>query len=192
MSGFDWIIAVIFLFSVIIGVMRGFIKEALSIASWILAFWLANTFCTQVGEYIGQFVDIPAAAFRVSVGFAVIFIGTLFLFSIISYIVSKVLVKGAIKGTDRVLGIFFGVIRAGAIVVVILLVARGLGMDNNDWWQNSNFLSYFEPTANYVEQLLPEQLQSTVDDAAELLDSEKVDAIGTLIESLPESSSSEE
>jgi membrane protein required for colicin V production len=191
MSGFDWVIAVIFLLSIIIGVMRGFIREALSIASWILAFWLANTFCTQVGDYIGQYIDIPAPAFRVSIGFALIFIGTLFLFSIVSYIISKLMVKGAIKGTDRVLGIFFGVVRAVAIVVVILLVARGMGMDSSEWWQNSNYLSYFEPTTDYVEQLLPEQLQSTVDEAAQVLDSDTIDAVGTLIESLPESSSSE-
>ena len=192
MSGFDWLIAVIFLLSIIVGVMRGFIREALSIASWILAFWLANTFCTQVGDYIGQnLVDIPTPAFRVSIGFAVIFIGTLFLFSIISYVVSKLMVKGAIKGTDRILGIFFGVIRAVAIVVVVLLIARGMGMESNEWWKNSNYLSYFEPIANYVEQLLPDQLQSKVDAATELLDSDKIDAVGTLIESLPESSSDE-
>ncbi|MBX2848489.1 MAG: CvpA family protein [Acidiferrobacterales bacterium] len=192
MSGFDWIIAVIFLLSVLIGVMRGFIKEALSIASWILAFWLANTFCTQMGEYVGQFIEIPAAAFRTAVGFAVIFVGTLFIFAIIRYVLTKLLVKDAVKGTDRVLGIFFGVIRAVAIVVTIVLIARGFGMDSNDWWQNSNYLEYFLPTADYIEQLLPEQLQSTVDDAAEILDSDKVDAIGTLIESLPDSSSAEE
>ncbi len=191
MSGFDWIIAIIFLLSVIVGVMRGFIREALSIASWILAFWLANTFCAQAGDYIAQYIDIPAQAFRVSVGFTVIFVGTLFLFSIVSYIISKLVVKGAIKGTDRVLGIFFGLIRGVAIVVIVLLVARGMGMDNSDWWENSSYLSYFESTANYIEQLLPEQLQSTVDEATQVLNSDTVDAVGTLIESLPESSSSE-
>lgn len=191
MSGFDWIIAVIFLLSIIVGIMRGFIREALSIASWILAFWLANTFCVQAGDTIGQYIDIPAQAFRTSVGFASIFIGTLLLFSIISFVISKLIVRGAVKGTDRVLGILFGVARAIAIVVVIMLVARGMGMENNDWWQKSNYLGYFESTADYVEQLLPEQLQSKVDEAAEILDADKIDAIGTLIDSLPESSSAE-
>lgn len=160
MSGFDWIIAVIFLLSILVGILRGFIREALSIASWVMAIWLSVTFCAQAGDFIGQYISIPMAAFRVSVGFAVVFIGTLFLFSIISYIVSKLLVKKAVKGTDRVLGVLFGAMRAAAIVVLLVLGARGLDMDNSDWWNKSNYLGYFVPIANYVEQYLPKSFQS--------------------------------
>lgn len=161
MSGFDWVIAVVFLLSIVIGILRGFIREALSVTSWILAIWLALTFSTTVGDYIGQYINIPAQAFRTSVGFGAVFVGTLFFFSIVSYIVSKLLVKGPIKGTDRILGIFFGAARAAGIIVVIILLARGLGMNDSDWWKNSKYLSVFEPAANYFEQLLPAQLQST-------------------------------
>jgi membrane protein required for colicin V production len=161
MSGFDWVIGAIFLVSILIGLLRGFIREALSIVSWIMAIWLGITFCEPAGDFIAQFIDIPAAAFRTSAGFALVFIGTLFLFSILSYIISKLVVKGAIKGTDRVLGVGFGALRAIAVVVAVILVARGFGMQSNDWWQNSNYLKYFETTANYVETLLPNNLQST-------------------------------
>ncbi|NNC99212.1 MAG: CvpA family protein [Gammaproteobacteria bacterium] len=165
MSGFDLIIAAIFLVSMLVGVMRGFIREALSITSWILAIWLGITFCDPAGDFIARYISIPADAFRISAGFALIFIGTLFVFSIISYGITKMLVKGAIKGTDRVLGIGFGALRAAAVVVVVMLVARGIGMQGNDWWQNSKYLGYFEPAADYVETLLPQQLQSSAEEA---------------------------
>lgn len=161
MTGIDLVIVIVFVVSVLIGVMRGFIREALSIVSWILAIWLALTFCTQAGDFIGQYFSIPAEGFRTGAGFAVVFISTLFLFSIVSFLITKLLVKGAIKGTDRILGIGFGVLRAGAIVVAVILVLRGMGMENNEWWQNSKSIAYLEPAANYVEQLLPEQLQSS-------------------------------
>jgi len=172
MSGFDWIIAVIFLLSIVVGVLRGFIREALSIISWIMAIWLAITFCEPAGDFIAQYISIPANAFRVSAGFALVFIGTLFLFSIISFIISKLVVKGAIKGTDRVLGIGFGALRAAAIVIAVLLVARGMGMESSGWWQNSNYLKQFIPAADYVEKLLPSQLHSkqeviSTDDASD-------------------------
>ncbi|MEM7358677.1 MAG: CvpA family protein [Pseudomonadota bacterium] len=163
MSGFDFIIAGIFVISVVVGLMRGFIREALSITSWIMAIWLGITFCEPAGDFIAQYVAIPADGFRVSAGFALVFILTLFAFSILSYIITKLLVKGAIKGTDRVLGIGFGVLRAGAIVIAIFLVARGMGMENSDWWKNSKYLPYFESAANYTETLLPSQLQSSPD-----------------------------
>jgi len=165
MGGFDLIIAAIFLISIIVGVMRGFIREALSIVSWIMAIWLGITFCDPAGDFIAQYFSIPADQFRTAAGFALVFISTLFAFSLLSYLISKLLVKGAVKGTDRVLGIGFGLARGGAIVVALFLVARGMGMENSDWWQNSKYLGYFEPAANYVETMLPDGLQSA--DSAE-------------------------
>ena len=160
MTGIDLVIIIIFVVSILVGVMRGFIRESLSIASWILAIWLALTFSTQAGDFIGSYFTIPAAGFRAGAGFAVVFIGTLFVFSVISWVITKILVKGPIKGTDRVLGIGFGAVRAAAIVVAIMLVLRGLGMANSEWWQQSSGIAYLEPLANHVEKMLPEQLQS--------------------------------
>jgi membrane protein required for colicin V production len=161
MGVFDLILAGIFVVSILVGVMRGFIREALSIASWILAIWLGITFCQPAGEFIAGYFSIPADGFRSAAGFALVFIGTLFGFSIISFGISKLIVKGVIKGTDRILGIGFGVVRAAAIVVAVLLVGRGMGMENSGWWQNSKYLGYFEPMANYVEIMLPSNLQSS-------------------------------
>ena len=161
MSGFDWVIAGIFLISTLIGLMRGFIREALSIVSWIMAIWLGITFCQPAGDFIAQYVSIPAPAFRTSAGFGLVFIGTLFLFSVLSFLLTKLLVRGAIKGTDRVLGVGFGLLRGVAVVIAVILVARGFGMQSNDWWQNSGSLKYFESTADYVETLLPDNLQSS-------------------------------
>jgi len=160
MGGFDWVIAAILLVSVVVGVMRGFIKEALSLASWVVALWLGITFCHEAGDFIASYINIPADVFRVSAGFALIFIVTLFVFAIITFVITKLFVHGPIKGTDRVLGIAFGAVRAGAIVVAIILVTRGMGLDNSGWWQNSQYLPRFIPVADYIEPLLPKQLQS--------------------------------
>ena len=70
MSGFDWIIAAIFLISILVGILRGFVKEILSLTSWILAFWLGNRFCHEAGEFLSGFINIPAEAFRIGAGFA--------------------------------------------------------------------------------------------------------------------------
>lgn len=174
MSGFDWIIAAIFLISILVGIMRGFIKEVLSLTSWVLAFWLGNRYCHEAGEFLSGFIDIPADAFRVAAGFGVVFVSTLFLFAIISYIITKIFVRGAIKGTDRVLGIASGAVRAGAIVVAVLLVTRGLGMDNSQWWGQSQLLPHFLPAANYVEPLLPKKLQANNDNEEESLETKVI------------------
>ena len=161
MSGFDFIIGAIFLVSILIGVLRGFIREALSIISWVVSLWLAVTYCQPAGEFISQYINIPADAFRTAAGFAFLFVSSLFVFSIISFVIKKLTSNNAIKGTDRALGLIFGALRAIAIVIAVMLVTRGMGMGQSDWWKNSALIGYFEPLANYVEEILPEQLRSS-------------------------------
>jgi len=155
MGGFDWIIAAILLVSILVGVLRGFIKESLSLISWILAIWLAFHFCVEVGEFIHQTISIPSPKFREWVGFGAVFISTLFIFAIISYVITKVFVRGPIKGVDRILGIGFGGLRGVAIVVALLVVGRGFGMENTDWWRNSQHIPKFEPFVGAVDELFP-------------------------------------
>jgi membrane protein required for colicin V production len=164
MGGIDWLIAAVLLVSIIVGLFRGFIKESLSLISWILAIWLAFNFCTQIGEFIHQYINIPAPKFREWAGFALVFVLTLFVFSVITYIVTKIFVRGPIKGVDRVLGLGFGALRGAAIVVAILVVARGFGMDSSDWWQDSNHIDKFEPFMQIVEDLFPDAGLSPDDD----------------------------
>ncbi len=182
MGGFDWIIAAILLVSILVGIFRGFIKESLSLISWILAIWLAFSFCVPAGEFIHQYISIPAPKFREWAGFALVFISTLFAFSVITYVVTKVFVRGPIKGIDRVLGLAFGAVRGAAIVVAILVVARGFGMESSDWWQNSQHISKFEPFTKLVEELFPDSGLTPGDDGEGLQQKATEQALKALTE----------
>ncbi len=183
MGGFDWIIAAIFLVSILVGIFRGFIKESLSLVSWILAIWLAFNFCNQAGEFIHQYIEIPAPKFREWAGFALVFISTLFVFSVITYIVTKVFVRGPIKGIDRVLGLGFGGVRGAAIVVALLVVAKGFGMESSDWWQNSQHIGKFEPFIETVEELFPNSGLTPSEEGGDLTQKATEQAIKVLTES---------
>lgn len=187
MAGFDWVIAAVILVSIIISVFRGFIKEALSLISWLLAIWLGITFCVDVGDLIHQYIEIPTPKFREWAGFAAIFIGTLFLFSLLSYLVSKFLVKGPVKGVDRALGVGFGFLRGVAVVVALLMVVRALGMENSQWWQNSKHITHFEPIMNVVEKMLPNSLQRDSEQADGLEKKVQQKIIENIIDSVPTS-----
>ncbi len=159
MSGFDWIIGLVFVISIVVGMWRGFVKEALSLASWIMAFWLAIVFCREAGEFIAQYINIPTETFRVWAGFSLVFICTLFAFAMLSLFVTKVFLHGPVKSLDRILGVGFGGLRAVAIIVLFMWVVRAMGMDEGAWWNNSRFLPNFLPGLDAFEQLLPESLQ---------------------------------
>lgn len=161
MSILDLIIAGIFLISIVIGLMRGFMKEVLSLVYWIAAFFLAITFGADAGQYLSQFVGITTPMFIEWGGRVVVFIGTLFLGAIITYLIVKTLKHKAVKGIDRVLGIFTGTIRAVAVVVAIIIFAgRGFSLEEADWWKESKLVNAFYPISLHVEKLLPEDWQS--------------------------------
>lgn len=185
MAGFDWIIAAIILISIIISIFRGFIKEAFSLVSWILAIWLGITFCVHAGEFIHQYIEIPTPKFREWAGFAAIFICTLFVFSLLSYVISRLLIRGPIKGVDRVLGIGFGFLRGCAIVVALLMVVRALGMEDSQWWADSKHISHFEPIMDVVEGMLPTSLQREASQASDLEQDVQRQIIENIIESVP-------
>ena len=192
MAGFDWIIAAVILLSIIISIFRGFIKEALSLASWILAIWLGITFCVNAGEFIHQYIQIPTPKFREWAGFAAIFIGTLLLFSLLSYLISKLLIRGPIKGVDRVLGIGFGFLRGIAIVVALLMVVRALGMEDSQWWSNSKHIPRFEPLMDVVEDMLPKSLQREESQVNSIEQGVQQKIIENIIDSVPSPTGAEQ
>lgn len=155
MGGFDWIIATILIVSMLVGFIRGFIEEALSLIAWIVAIWLALTYYVEAGEMIHQYVNIPAPLFRGWAGFAMIFISSLIVFGLLTWLIMKIFVPGRANIGDRILGIGFGAVRGTAIVVALLVVAKGFGMESSDWWQNSKHLAKFEPLTKVVEQIFP-------------------------------------
>ncbi len=160
MTAFDLVLLAIFVISTVVGVMRGFIKEALSIISWILAFWLGYTFCVEAGEWLAQFVSLGEGHLRTSAGFGLIFVGTLFAFAIISYAITKLIVRGPIKGVDRVLGIATGFVRAVAISAVLLLLMQALEMNSATFWKESKFVPHLMPAVEFAQKVLPKLWQS--------------------------------
>jgi membrane protein required for colicin V production len=179
MGGFDWIIALVFLISILIGALRGFAKEALSLGAWIVSIWLAFTFCTEAGEFVHQQFRIPNPTFRDWAGFALVFLGCLIAFELISYLVIKLLIRGPIRGVDHILGIGFGAIRAAAIIVAVVIVGRGFAMEGSSWWQNSRHITHFEVMADSIEPLFPESWRTQSEDAVEQSKS-VIDAAGKL------------
>lgn len=154
MAGFDIIVIGVFIISIFIGIMRGLIKESLSITGWVVSSWLARNYATEAGQFFSQFMNIPNPTFRIWVGFALVFVISLFVFALINFIITKLLVRGPIKGTDRFLGIFFGALRAWLIILAILVLVKGLGFSDTEWWSKSKFVPFFEPSVIFVESTL--------------------------------------
>lgn len=152
----DLVIFAIIALSVAIGVMRGFVVEVLSLAVWIVAVVLAMSFGAQVAGFFEGSIALPSL--RIALGYALVFIATLVAGGIVVYLVGRMVKGTGLSGTDRMLGVVFGLAR-GALIVVVLVVLMGLTPFPRDaWWQESRALPSFQRLAQQLVVLLPESV----------------------------------
>lgn len=113
----DYIIIGIIAFSILVSLLRGFVREVLSLGSWIVAFIVASQFYPYLAAYLTQ---IESMYIRNGTAIAILFVLTLIVGAIVNYVISQLVDKTGLSGTDRVLGAAFGLVR-GALIVAALL-----------------------------------------------------------------------
>lgn len=156
MSVVDIAIIAIILVSLAVGLFRGFIREVLSLAAWIVALWAAYGYARAGGVYLEPYITQPPL--RVVAAFTVIFVVVLIAASILGYLLSRLLPLIAISGVDRTLGMLFGAGRGVIVVALLLLAAIFMDMTAQPWWQKSLLVNYFAPVADGLRALMPEDL----------------------------------
>lgn len=149
----DYLIIGIIILSSGISIVRGFIKEVLSLASWVLSFWVAMMFYPHVATLLTDYILTPSI--RLFTAFTSLFIVTLILGALVNHLISQIVEKTGLTGTDRALGILFGLVRGVAIVTLLVLLAGATPMPEDSWWKTSILLEHFENLAIWVRSFLP-------------------------------------
>jgi membrane protein required for colicin V production len=154
----DYAIIAILVVSAGISVLRGFLREAISLLGWVLAFWLALTFADDVSGLFARYVVQPSI--RHALAFFTIVVATLVITAIVMYFVRLIVDKTEITGTDRALGIVFGIARGIVIVAILVLFAGLTALPKDPWWRESTFLPHFQVLAVELQSLLPPEVAS--------------------------------
>ena len=149
----DYLIIGIILLSSGISIVRGFIKEVLSLASWALSFWVALMFYPHVATLLADYIATPSI--RLFTAFSSLFLVTLILGALVNHLISEIVEKTGLTGTDRALGVIFGLVRGVAIVSLLVMLAGATPMPTDSWWQNSLLLEHFEKLAVWLRNFLP-------------------------------------
>lgn len=149
----DIVILVIIGLSALISLWRGFLREVLSLLAWILAFWVAYRFTPLAALWLTDFVDVPSVRFIL--GFVALFVLTLIAMSLIGHIIVKIVGGTGLTGTDRMLGLLFGMARGGVIVLLLVLLAGLTQIPQDPWWRQSWLLVHFQQAALWVTERLP-------------------------------------
>ncbi|MCW9031198.1 MAG: CvpA family protein, partial [Gammaproteobacteria bacterium] len=119
----DLIVLSIIVLSIIVSLMRGFVKEALSLAGWLVALWVAMTFSSGMAELIGSSIKDPTL--RLLTAFVSLFILSLIVGSIVNFFATQFVQRAGLTGVDRTIGVVFGLLR-GVLLVTIIVMLLGL------------------------------------------------------------------
>jgi membrane protein required for colicin V production len=138
---FDWILVAIIATSSVFGLLRGFVKELLSLASWVAAFFVARLFSFKLSNFMVDWIDQPQ--FRVIAAFVILFAATLVVGALINNVFSRLVSATGLTGTDRLFGMVFGVVRGGLLVIVMVSLLSLTPVSNDEWWQSSLIIPHF-------------------------------------------------
>ncbi|MHA6193801.1 CvpA family protein [Pseudomonas wadenswilerensis] len=148
----DWAILAIIAISTLISLKRGFVKEALSLLTWIVAGAVAWMFGGSAAQYLDSYIQTPSA--RVIGGCAIVFVATLLVGAMVNFLLGELIRVTGLSGTDRFLGMAFGAAR-GALLVVVAVGLLSLGPVQQDpWWQESRLLPQFLLVADWSKNLI--------------------------------------
>lgn len=153
------IVAIIAL-SAIVGFLRGFLKEAVGLATWILAFYLAFIAAVPVSDRLAQWIQVESA--RLAAGFVIVFLLVLIAGAIVNYLLSQLVSSTGLAGTDRIIGIAFGAIRGIAVLVVLVLLGGLTPLPQESWWQDSTLMGPLESGALSVRGYLPTDMAEAI------------------------------
>ncbi|MHB8346543.1 MAG: CvpA family protein [Acidiferrobacterales bacterium] len=155
MSRLDLIIAIVILLFAGIGVLRGALRELISLFTWIIAISVAWLFSADITGWITW---IGGAMFRQVVAFALLF-GVVFIAVTLAALVLRLLFFASVPGVaGRLSGGMLGAFRGAVVVVVVVLLAGLTAFPQSLWWRDSALVPYFQSAALAVRGILPEKV----------------------------------
>ena len=137
-------------FSVLIGAMRGFVREVLSSFSWVCAIGVCWLYTEQLSQSLEQYIESPPL--RIVVTAIPLFVVTLLATGALVTVISKWVKSSILSGTDRLFGTLFGLLRGVAVVAILLGLARHFPVEKSQWWLDSIIVPYVEEAGRWIRQ----------------------------------------
>jgi membrane protein required for colicin V production len=149
--------------SILFGLLRGFVREAMSLMTWILAGILGSLYCEEVGAL---FTSISMVGVRLLLAFILIVLTTLIVGGIVSHLISQLIKSTKFSITDRIIGTLFGLARGVVIIAVVILILKPFVISKKEIWKSSVLVPQFAPASLWIKAQLPEDIVKFFEDPA--------------------------
>lgn len=157
---FDYVVLFVLGCSVLVGTLRGLVREILSLVGWIAAFLLASAWCDQLALLLPEV--IPGTTVRLIVAFVALFFGVKLLAMLLTMTFDALLKASGLVVVDRGLGSLFGLARGAVIVLAGVLVCGTTALPRQAFWKEAMLSPLAESAARLTLPLLPGELEQHV------------------------------
>lgn len=150
MNGADYLILGVLFLSMLLGFIRGFVREAIGVISWLGGLWLAWRYAHVVEPLLaGRVGDPPVStwAARTLIVLAVLIIGWI-VAGLLGYMLRH---SGLSIMVDRLLGLVTGFVRGAVVVAVFVLLGQFVQLTQTRWWKGSQLIPYASEGAGWLQ-----------------------------------------
>lgn len=158
---YDIAIIVILLITALIGFMRGIVWMGIFLATWTAAILLAIKYKDQLAAVLP--IKLSSDVAQMGLAALLIFLGVLVLGAILNYTFGKIIAAVGLGAFDRILGTGLGIVLGALAISLLTILLKNTELPDSDIWQKSQFIPKFEEIADWLQTLIPEDLNQYID-----------------------------
>lgn len=158
MTGFDYIVLTILGVSALLGMIRGLIKEVLSLLAFVLAVgaavWWGGAIASALADHIANDFLRAAAAY------GGVFVVVLLLVGLLNLTLTGLISRTGLTPADHGLGAVFGLLRGALIIFVIVGLAGYTELPEETWWREAKLSGAVVQAMQQSKTILPPAISS--------------------------------
>jgi membrane protein required for colicin V production len=154
MNATDYLVIAAISISALVGVMRGFLREAVALGAWVIALFLAWHFSDLIEPHLGGLIgtsNVKPWAARIIIVVLILLLG-----AAVGAVLGHFVRLSIFSGMDRLLGLLFGLLRGFVLLGVFVILGQLLRLQDEHWWRSSLLIPYGESIANGLRTLVGE------------------------------------
>ena len=150
----DWTLLGVLCVSVLVGVVRGFVFECLSLTGWLVAWFGAQWAAPQAAPHLP--VGLPGSMLNLAATFALCFLAALIVWGLLAGLIRRLIHATPLSVPDRLLGGGFGALRGGVLLLAVAGVVALTPAAQSEGWRVSQGAHWLGLTLKAIKPLLPD------------------------------------
>lgn len=145
--------------SILYSMIRGFVREAISLAGWVVAFFVAKAYYLKAAHLFEGHIEAELG--RVAAGWALLFLISLLSMGLIGILIGRLVSNAGLGATDRLLGVVFGGARGLLICAALVLGLEFFSpLPSNPAWKQSYFIPHIQVITGWFTEYAQQKFES--------------------------------